>query len=146
MPPPRSHRDEYSLLDLYLRHDLGVDDLAKEFEVPRDQFAWQLSRLCIALENSVSSTLLATRARHNCEDLDALLSSSGMSVTQSVQRHVHDCAGCREKRRRFPSAIEILGSLAPLQPPAGLRERIAKAFLAQRRRRGRKLPSARPGG
>lgn len=132
-------RDGYSLLDLHLRQDLSVDELACELEVPREQLAWQLSRLCTTLENSVSSTLLATRARHNCEDLDAVLSSNGMSVARSVQRHVHECAGCRETRRRFPSATEILGSLAPLQPPAGLRERIAGVFLAQGKRRGRKL-------
>ena len=69
-------RDGYSLLDLHLRHDLSVDELACELEVPREQLAWQLSRLCNALENSVASTLLATRARHNCEDLDAALSSN----------------------------------------------------------------------
>jgi DNA-directed RNA polymerase specialized sigma24 family protein len=132
-------RDGYSLLDLHLRHDLSVDELACELEVPREQLAWQLSRLCNALENSVASTLLATRARHNCADLDAALSSNGMSVTRSVQRHVHECVACRETKRRFPSATEILGSLAPLQPPAGLRERIAKAFLAQGKRRGREL-------
>jgi DNA-directed RNA polymerase specialized sigma24 family protein len=129
----------YSLLDLHLRHDLSVDELAGELDVPREHLAWQLTRLCTALENSVSSTLLATRARHNCEDLDAVLSSNGMSVTRSVQRHVRDCTDCRETRRRFPSATEILSSLASLQPPAAVRERIAKAFLAQGKRRGRKL-------
>jgi DNA-directed RNA polymerase specialized sigma24 family protein len=132
-------REEYSLLDLHLRHDLSVDELACELDVPREQLAWQLSRLCNALENSVASTLLASRARHNCEDLDAALSSNGMSVTRSVQRHVHECATCRETKRRFPSATEILGSLAPLQPPAALRERIAGAFLAKGKRRRRKL-------
>jgi DNA-directed RNA polymerase specialized sigma24 family protein len=132
-------RDGYSLLDLHLRHDLSVDELAEQLELPREQLAWQLSRLCTALENSVASTLLATRARHNCEDLDAALSSNGMSVARSVQRHVHECADCRETKRRFPSSTEILGSLSPLQPPAGLRERIARVFLAQGKRRGRKL-------
>lgn len=132
-------RDRYSLLDLHLRHDLSVDELACELEVRREQLAWQLSGLCNALENSVASTLLATRARHNCEDLDAALSSNRMSVARSVQRHVHECATCRETKRRFPSATEILGSLAPLQPPAALRERVASAFLAKGKRRGRKL-------
>ena len=139
-------RDGYSLLDLHLRHDLSVDELAEQIEVPREQLAWQLSRLCTALENSVASRLLATRARHNCDDLDAALSSNGMSVVRSVQRHVHQCVDCRETRRRFPSATEIFGSLAPLQPPAGLRERIATVFLAEGRRRGRKLRWPRPGG
>ena len=132
-------RDGYSLLDLHLRHDLSVDELAAELDVSREQLAWQLSKLCTALENSVSSTLLATRARHNCADLDAALSANGMSVARSVQRHVRDCADCRKTRRQFPSATEILGSLAPLQPPVGLPERIAKAFLAEGERRGRKL-------
>jgi DNA-directed RNA polymerase specialized sigma24 family protein len=132
-------RDGYSLLDLHLRHDLSVDELACELEVPREQLAWQLSRLCTALEHSVASTLLATRARHNCDELDAALSSNGMSVARSVQRHVRECIFCRETKRRFPSATEILGSLAPLQPPASLPERIAKVFLAQGRRRARKL-------
>ena len=59
-------REDYSLLDLHLRRDLSVDELAKQLEVPRDDVAWNLSRLCEWFDSTVRLTLLATRSRHNC--------------------------------------------------------------------------------
>jgi DNA-directed RNA polymerase specialized sigma24 family protein len=132
-------REEYSLLDLHVRRDLSVEEIVEHLQLPRDQVAPRLSRLCESLDDTVSSSLLAMRARHNCADLDAALSSNGASFRQALRGHVGECTECNDTKRRFASATEVLGSLAPMLPPRGLRERTAQTFLEQRRRRRRKL-------
>jgi DNA-directed RNA polymerase specialized sigma24 family protein len=132
-------REDYSLLDLHLRCDLSVDDLAVELEVPRDDVASDLSRLCDWFDRTVRLTLLATRARHNCGRLDGELTANGASNARVAGRHVHDCASCLETSTRFASATEIFASLSPMAPPPDLREQTAALFLAEPRRRRRKL-------
>jgi DNA-directed RNA polymerase specialized sigma24 family protein len=131
-------REDYSLLDLHLRRDLSVDELAEQLEVPRDDLAWDLSRLCDWFDSTVRLTLLATRSRHNCGGLDADLSANGGSIGRVAGRHVCDCASCLETSARFASATEIFASFAPMPPPPGLREQTAGLFLTEPRRRRRK--------
>jgi DNA-directed RNA polymerase specialized sigma24 family protein len=133
------NRDDYSLLDLHVRRDLSVDEVAEHLDLPRDEIAGRLSRLCDSLNDAVSATLLATRARHNCASLDADLSASDSNVQRIVRRHVRECTHCRETKHRFVSATEVLGSFALMTPPPHVREQTAKAFLAPLRRRRRKL-------
>jgi DNA-directed RNA polymerase specialized sigma24 family protein len=132
-------REDYSLLDLHVRRDLSVDELAVQLELPRDGVAWDLSLLCDWFDSTVRLTLLATRARHNCRGLDDDLSANGASVERLAGRHVRDCASCLETSARFASATEIFASLAPMPPPPGLREQTAGLFLTEPRRRRRKL-------
>ena len=132
-------REDYSLLDLHVRRDLSVDELAEQLELPRDGVAWDLSRLCDWFDSTVRLTLLATRARHNCRGLDDDLSANGASVERLAGRHVRACASCLETSARFASATEIFASLAPMPPPPGLREQTAGLFLTEPRRRRRKL-------
>ena len=132
-------REDYSLLDLHVRRDLSVDELAEQLELPRDDVAWDLSRLCDWFDSTVRLTLLATRSRHNCGGLDRDLSPNGPSIERVAGRHVRDCASCLETSARFASATEIFASLAPMMPPPGLREQTAGLFLTEPRRRRRKL-------
>jgi DNA-directed RNA polymerase specialized sigma24 family protein len=132
-------REDYSLLDLHVRRDLSVDELAEQLERPRDDLAWDLSRLCDWFDSTVRLTLLATRSRHNCGGLDGDLSANGGSIEFVAGRHVRDCASCFETSARFASATEIFASLAPMTPPQGLREQTAGLFLTEPRRRRRKL-------
>jgi DNA-directed RNA polymerase specialized sigma24 family protein len=132
-------REDYSLLDLHLRRDLSVDELAEQLEEARDDVAWDLSRLCDWFDSTVRLTLLATRSRHNCAGLDGDLSANGASIERVAGRHVRECASCRETSARFASATEIFASFAPMPPPSGLREQTAGLFLREPRRRRRKL-------
>lgn len=132
-------REDYSLLDLHLRRDLSVDQLAEQLEVPRDDVARDLSRLCDWFDSTVRLTLLATRSRHNCGGLDRELSANGVSIERVAGRHVRDCASCLETSARFASATEIFASFAPMQPPPGLREQTAGLFLTEPKRPRRKL-------
>jgi hypothetical protein len=131
-------REDYSLVDLHVRRDLTVDELAEQLELPRDDVAWDLSRLCDWFDSRVRLTLLATRSRHNCEG-HGDLSANAASVERVAGRHVRDCASCLETSARFASATEIFASFAPMPPPSGLRERAAGPFLREPRRRRRKL-------
>jgi DNA-directed RNA polymerase specialized sigma24 family protein len=130
-------RDDYSLLDLHVRRDLSVDEIAGHIDLPRGEVARRLSQLCDSLNDAVCAMLLATRTRHNCAGLDADLSASTSNVRRTVGRHLHECMHCRETKERFVSATEVLGSFALMTAPSGLREQTAKAFLmpAGRRRR-----------
>lgn len=130
--------DDYSLLDLHVRRDLSVDQIAEHLDQPRDEIAGRLSRLCNSFNDAVSTTLLATRARHNCAGLDACLSASD-NVRRAVRRHVSECNKCRETKQRFVPATEVLGVFALMAPPPRLREQTARAFLAANGRRRRKL-------
>jgi DNA-directed RNA polymerase specialized sigma24 family protein len=130
---------DYSLLDLHVRRDLSVDQLADHLEVPRDDVAWDLSRLCDWFDSTVRLTLLATRSRHNCGGLDGDLSTNSASIERVAGRHVRDCASCLETSARFASATEIFASFASMQPPPGLREQTAGLFLTEPGRRRRKL-------
>jgi DNA-directed RNA polymerase specialized sigma24 family protein len=127
--------DDYSLLDLHVRRDMSVDQVAEHLGQPRDEIAGRLSQLCDLFNDAVSATLLATRARHNCAGLDADLSASDTNVRRTVRRHVSECAHCRETKHRFVPATEVLGSFALMTAPPRLREQTAKAFLADGRRR-----------
>jgi DNA-directed RNA polymerase specialized sigma24 family protein len=131
--------DDYSLLDLHVRRDMSVDQVAEHLDMPREQIAGRLSRLCETFNDAVSATLLATRARHNCVGLDADLSASDTNVRRTVRRHVRECTHCLETKNRFVPATEVLGSLALMTPPPRLREQTAKGFLATNGRRRRKL-------
>ena len=128
-----------ALLDLHVRRDLGVDELAEQLELPRDDVAWDLSRLCDWFDSTVRLTLLATRSRHNCGGLDADLSVKGGRIARVAGRHVCDSASCLETSARFASATEIFASFAPMTPPPGLREQTAGLFLTEPRSRRRKL-------
>jgi DNA-directed RNA polymerase specialized sigma24 family protein len=132
--------DDYSLLDLHVRRDLSVDEIAGHIDLPRGEVARRLSHLCDSLNDAVCAMLLATRARHNCAGLDADLSGPTSNVRRTVGRHLLECMHCRETKQRFVSATEVLGSFALMTAPSGLREQIAKAFLvpAGRRRRARR--------
>jgi DNA-directed RNA polymerase specialized sigma24 family protein len=133
------YEDDYSLLDLHVRRDMSVDQVAEHLDLPREEVAGRLSRLCDSFNDAVSTTLLATRARHNCAALDADLSASDTSVRRTVRRHVRECTHCRETKHGFVPATEVLGSLALMTAPPGLREQMAKAFRAPPKRRRRRL-------
>jgi hypothetical protein len=66
-------------------------------------------------------------------------SANAASIQRVAGRHVRDCASCLETSARFASATEIFASLAPMQPPPGLREQTAGLFLTEPRRRRLKL-------
>lgn len=132
-------RDDYCLLDLHVRRDMSVDELADWLDLSRDDVAGRLSWLCDSLNEEIAGTLLWRRARHSCERLDVELATEPSNPGRAVRHHLRECDGCRETKRRFVSATEVLGSFALVPAPPGLRRQIAGTFLTSVSRRRRKL-------
>src|SRR4051794_16319942 len=127
--------DEYSLLDLHVRHGFGAADLADALELERGAVYTRLSRLRNSLEESVASTLLIRRGSEDCQELAAIVAEhdGGASVTPQLRRavraHVKECEVCTEARRRMVSPVALFGAFIPIVPLAGMREGILGAIL-----------------
>src|SRR4051812_29286261 len=127
--------DEYSLLDLHVRHGFGAADLADALELERGAVYTRLSRLRNSLEESVASTLLIRRGSEDCQALAAIVAEhdGGASVTPQLRRpvraHVKECEICTEARRRMVSPVALFGAFVPILPLAGMREGIFAAIL-----------------
>lgn len=142
---------EYSLLDMHVRRDLGADELADALGLTKGAVYTRLSRLRDALEDSVTSTLLMRRGRRDCEDLDRLLvelraTELTREVHTAIRTHLRGCDRCSESKRRLVSPVEILAGLAPIPAAAGLADEIWGRLVshidgsaAGRPRRGRGL-------
>ena len=143
--------EHYALLDLHVRHGLSPDELANHLAVESDRLQSRLSLLYESFEDEVTSTLLATRCRDNCDDLDAMLSELDAERTTSeiqmeVRKHAGQCDRCQESKRGFTSPTKILRSFAPMPPSRGLRSSVWKhldAGPSVRRRRSWRRGSAR---
>ncbi|MGZ8629315.1 MAG: RNA polymerase sigma factor, partial [Actinomycetota bacterium] len=130
---------EYSLLDLHVRRDLGPDQLAEALGLSKGAVYTRLSRLRDSVEETVTSTLLLRRGRRECPELDRLLTKMGATeltraVHAAIRSHRRDCDVCEESRRRFVSPMAILAGLAPVPAAAGLSdaiwERVSSSFDA----------------
>jgi DNA-directed RNA polymerase specialized sigma24 family protein len=109
-------REEYSLLALHVRHDLHADEA-------------RIRRMREVFDEQVTCDLLAHRARHNCTELEILVAQDDR---QRLLQHVRRCHECRDSVQRFVSPTDVLGGLAAVPAPRGLRREI---FGRARRRR-----------
>jgi hypothetical protein len=105
--------DDYALLDLHLRQGLASDEA-------------RFSRLRDSFEDTVTSTLLMTRARRSCEQLEVLLANAERELEQgavlmAVQRHAGSCRVCQESKRPFVSPLNVFAAFAPIPAPHGFR-------------------------
>ena len=127
--------DEYSLLDLHVRHGFGAADLADALDLERGAVYTRLSRLRTSLEESVTSTLLIRRGSEDCAELRAIVAeydgegSISPQLRRAIRAHVKQCETCKEARRRVTSPVALFGALAPVLPLAGMHEGILAAIL-----------------
>jgi RNA polymerase sigma factor (sigma-70 family) len=127
--------DEYSLLDLHVRHGFDAAALADALDLERGAVYTRLSRLRSSLEESVTSTLLVRRGSEDCDGLKAIIAEhdGGESITRelraAVRAHVKECDVCSEARRRVASPVGLFGAMVPIVPLAGMREGILGAIL-----------------
>jgi RNA polymerase sigma-70 factor (ECF subfamily) len=111
--------DEYSLLALHVRHDLGADEIGEQLGL-NGAVATRLTRARAAFDEQVTSELLVRRARHNCAELE-ILAANGDS--RAISQHIRRCARCRECARSFVSPTEVLGAIGMMAPTRKLRGR-----------------------
>jgi RNA polymerase sigma factor (sigma-70 family) len=128
--------EEYSLLDLHVRHGFGASDLADALDLERGAVYTRLSRLRSSLEESVASTLLIRRGLDECPELAAIVAehngdSDAISpqLRRAVRAHVKDCDVCRETRRKAVSSAALFGAFIPIVPVAGVQQGILASVL-----------------
>jgi RNA polymerase sigma factor (sigma-70 family) len=127
--------DEYSLLDLHVRHGFGAAELADALDLERGAVYTRLSRLRNSLEESVASTLLVRRGSKDCPELAAIIEEhqAGDAITPSLRKavraHVSECEICTEARRRAISPVALFGALVPILPVPGLQTSILGAIM-----------------
>ena len=143
--------EEYALLDLYVRRELGPDELADQLGITTGAVYTRLSRLRSSFEEALRATLLMRR--RDCAELQELVATLGPRAESpegrdAVRAHIRSCSTCQEASGRYVTATEILASLAPVAARAGRSGRdLVEPLRAprsgrRRRRRGERLVGA----
>ncbi len=123
---------QYALLDLHVRQGLDSAEIAEVLGVSKGNGYVMLNRLKKAVEEAMTAYIMACRGRRECTALNELLTAAQFEamtpdIRRAVDRHIASCPTCGESRKRLVSPLAILGALAPVVPPAGLRESIFQA-------------------
>jgi RNA polymerase sigma factor (sigma-70 family) len=123
---------EQDLIQLQLRQELDVAEIAAVLGVSRNHAHALLSRARAQLEVSLGALLVARSGRGDCEALGALLEDwdgqLNVLMRKRINRHIERCPACTERKRRELAPALLLG-LAPLPiavMPPGLRTQVLR--------------------
>jgi transposase-like protein len=123
--------DEREVIELHLRHDLDIADLATVLGMPRSKVDALASRARGKLERALGALLVARMGRESCPALDSLLADwDGRLTTLTaptrylVTQHIERCEACEKGSRRALRAAVLSGIGPPAALPAGLREQV----------------------
>ena len=126
---------EQDLIELQLRQELDVTEIAAVLGVSRNHAHALLSRARDQLEVSLGALLVARSGRADCEALGALLEDwdgqLNVLMRKRINRHIERCPECTERKRRELAPALLLG-LAPLAAlpmaamPHGLRAEVLR--------------------
>ena len=126
---------EQDLIELQLRQELDVAEIASVLGVTRNHAHALLSRARDQLEVSLGALLVARSARRDCAALSALLQGwdgqLNVLMGKRINRHIERCPACTDRKRRELAPALLLG-LAPLAAlplaaaPAGLRAQVLR--------------------
>jgi RNA polymerase sigma factor (sigma-70 family) len=123
---------EQDLIQLQLRQELDVAEIAAVLGVSRNHAHALLSRARAQLEVSLGALLVARSGRGDCEALGALLEDwdgqLNVLMRKRINRHIERCPECTERKRRELAPALLLG-LAPLPiavMPSGLRTQVLR--------------------
>ncbi len=123
----RLEPQDYALLDLHLRQGLEDTEIAAALNIRRAQR--RLNRLKRETEKGLSSLIMARWGSRNCEGLWRVLlglpiAASKDQLQRATERHLRSCPVCGAAQRGMIPPLEILGALAAVPPPLGLRESV----------------------
>jgi RNA polymerase sigma factor (sigma-70 family) len=123
---------EQDLIQLQLRQELDVAEIAAMLGVSRNHAHALLSRARAQLEVCMGALLVARSGRGDCEALGALLEDwdgqLNVLMRKRINRHIERCPACTERKRRELAPALLLG-LAPLPlavMPPGLRTQVLR--------------------
>ncbi len=126
---------QLSLLDLHLRQGLDSGEIADVLGVTRNNGSVMLNRLKKAVEGSIGAFIMFTDGRQHCGDLNADLSKSdidGISpeVRKIVERHVAQCRGCEERKRKL-APLAAFAAFRAIGTPAGAKAHFLEGLMQQ---------------
>ena len=126
------NESEQDLIQLQLRQELDVAEIAAVLGVSRNHAHALLSRARDQLGISLGALLVARSGRDDCAALSALLEDWDGQLTvlmrKRINRHVERCPACTERKRRELAPALLLG-LAPvpiMAMPPGLRSQVLR--------------------
>ncbi|MFI0352324.1 RNA polymerase sigma factor [Actinomadura sp. 9N407] len=121
------------LLELRVRHQLSVPDLAAVRDLPVKDAQAALDQAHADLEVSLTAEILAHRGPYGCEGRGRLLRQRRGDLDRELRgrlmEHAQECDGCAALRPRTVSAAKVFGLLPQADLPAELRVRVMSAFL-----------------
>ncbi|MGP4024424.1 RNA polymerase sigma factor [Actinomadura sp. 3N407] len=121
------------ILELRVRHQLSVPDLAAVFDVPLKDTQSSLDRAHGELEEALTAEMLAHQGPYGCAERAALLRERHGVHTHEVNGrlmgHAENCSVCGAFRPRTVSAAKVYGLLPEPGLAAELRLRVMSCFL-----------------
>jgi RNA polymerase sigma factor (sigma-70 family) len=123
---------EQDLIELQLRQELDVAEIAAVLGVSRNHAHALLSRARSQLEVSLGALLVARSGRGDCAALSALLEDwdgqLNVLMRKRINRHIERCPECTERKRRELAPALLLGAAAlpAVAMPPGLRARVLR--------------------
>ncbi len=126
---------QLSLLDLHLRQGLDSGEIADVLGVTKNNGYVMLNRLKKAVEEAIGAFIMFKDGRQYCGDLDTVLRKSdidGMSpeVRKLVERHVAQCPGCQERKKKL-APLAAFAALGAIGAPAGAKAHMLEGLLQQ---------------
>lgn len=119
---------EREVLDLAIRHNLHMPEVARALGVTAKHAHALLSKARQQLERAVGALVVARTGRRDCATLDDLLSDWNGSLTvllrKRVARHLDSCSTCADRRRRDVSAQALFAATPLLLAPPVLRDQV----------------------
>lgn len=126
---------QLSLLDLHLRQGLDSGEIADVLGVTKNNGYVMLNRLKKAVEEAIGAFIMFKTGRQYCESLDAALSKAdirGMSpeTRKLVERHVAQCPGCEERKRKL-APLAAFAAFGAIGSPAGAKAHMLEGLMEQ---------------
>lgn len=120
---------DYCVLDLTLRRGLTPEEVAEAASLTRSNLYASIGRARGAFEETFAAMLLFEHGRDACSDLDEMVEAApGTSLRPALRHqiieHSDDCDNCRRTLDSFPLAANVYVSLANVEMPEALTQRV----------------------
>lgn len=115
-------------VDLELRHQLDIQELAGVLGVSPEQAAELAEQAKTGLDDALAAAIIARSGRGECPSVAALVDTWEWPLTPAVckklVRHIETCPVCGERRRRKISTSRLLQALPIAALPPDLRQQL----------------------
>lgn len=115
-------------VDLELRHQLEVHELAGVLGLPPDQAAELTGQAKAGLDDALAAAIIARSGRGECPSVAALVDTwewpLSPDVCRKLVRHIETCPVCGERRKRKVSTARLLQALPVAALPPDLRHHV----------------------